>query len=93
MTHKSRYPGWKFRTDSSIQSVYKESSKACFGEEGKIIGIHAGLECGLLSEKIPEMDMLSIGPNMYDIHTPKERLSLSSAARVCDLVLDMLKRI
>ena len=93
VTHKSRYPGWKFRTDSSIQSVYKESSKACFGEEGKIIGIHAGLECGLLSEKIPEMDMLSIGPNMYDIHTPKERLSLSSAARVCDLVLDMLKRI
>lgn len=91
--HKSRYPGWKFRTDSAIQSVYKESSKACFGEAGKIIGIHAGLECGLLSEKIPEMDMLSIGPNMYDIHTPNERLSLSSAARVCDLVLDMLKRI
>ena len=48
---------------------------------------------GLLSEKIPEMDMLSIGPNMFDIHTPKERLSISSAARVCDLVLDMLKRI
>jgi dipeptidase D len=47
----------------------------------------------LLSEKIPEMDMLSIGPNMYDIHTPKERLSLSSSSRVCDLVLDMLKRI
>ena len=93
VTHKSRYPGWKFRADSAIQSIYKESSKACFGEEGKIIGIHAGLECGLLSEKIPEMDMLSIGPNMFDIHTPKERLSISSAARVCDLVLDMLKRI
>lgn len=93
VTHKSRYPGWKFRTDSFIQSIYTESSKACLGNEGKIIGIHAGLECGLLSEKIPEMDMLSIGPNMYDIHTPKERLSLSSAARTCDLVLDMLKRI
>ena len=93
VTHKSRYPGWKFRTDSAIQSIYKESSKACFCKEGKIIGIHAGLECGLLSEKIPEMDMLSIGPNMYDIHTPKERLSLSSSSRVCALVLDMLKRI
>lgn len=93
VTHKSRYPGWQFRTDSAIQAIYKESSKACFGEEGKIIGIHAGLECGLLSKKIPKMDMISIGPNMYDIHTPKERLSLSSASRVCDLVLDMLKRI
>lgn len=93
VSHKSRYPGWKFRTDSAIQAIYKESSKDCFGNEGKIIGIHAGLECGLLSEKIPEMDMLSIGPNMYDIHTPKERLSLSSAARTCNLVLDMLKRI
>lgn len=91
--HKSRYPGWKFRTDSVIQAIYNESSRACFGEEGKIIGIHAGLECGLLSEKIPEMDMLSIGPNMYDIHTPNERLSLTSSARVCDLVLDILKRI
>ena len=57
------------------------------------IGIHAGLECGLLSQKIPEMDMISIGPNMYDIHTPKEKMSLSSGERVCALVLDMLKRI
>ena len=93
VSHRSRYPGWNFRADSKIQSVYKESSRACFGEEGKIIGIHAGLECGLLSQKIPEMDMISIGPDMYDIHTPKEKMSLSSAKRVCGLVLDMLKRI
>ncbi len=93
ISHRSRYPGWNFRSNSKIQSVYKESSRACFGEEGKIIGIHAGLECGLLSQKIPEMDMISIGPNMYDIHTPKEKMSLSSGERVCALVLDMLKRI
>lgn len=91
--HKSRYPGWSFRDNSVIQSIYKEASRACFGEEGKIIGIHAGLECGLLSEKIPDMDMLSIGPDMYDIHTPKEKMSVSSAERMFNLVLDILGRI
>ena len=91
--HKSRYPGWSFRDNSVIQSIYKDASRACFGEEGQIIGIHAGLECGLLSEKIPEMDMLSIGPDMYDIHTPKEKMSVSSAERVFNLVLEILKRI
>lgn len=89
--HHGRYPAWAFKEKSRIQEVYREAFSACFGQEAKIIGIHAGLECGLLSREIPEMDMISIGPDMYDIHTPAERLSVPSAVRVYNLLLHMLE--
>ena len=89
--HKSRYPGWAFNKDSRLQEVYLTSYRNLFGTDASIIGIHAGLECGLVKEAIPDMDILSIGPNMYDIHTPDERLSVSSAGRVYDLLLEMLR--
>ncbi|MBE6562012.1 MAG: aminoacyl-histidine dipeptidase [Ruminococcaceae bacterium] len=88
--HYSRYPGWDFRRDSRMQEIYLASARAVLGHEGKIIGIHAGLECGLLSREIPEMDMISIGPDMFDIHTPSEQLSVSSAERMYQLVCHML---
>ncbi len=91
--HYSRYPGWDFRRDSRMQEIYLDSARAVLGHEGKIIGIHAGLECGLLSREIPEMDMISIGPDMFDIHTPAEQLSVSSAERMYQLVLHMLASI
>jgi len=89
-THSGRYPGWDFRRDSELQSIYLRSAKEVLGIDANIIGIHAGLECGLLSHELPEMDMISIGPNMYDIHTPDERMSVSSGDRVYDLVVHML---
>ncbi len=91
--HYSRYPGWDFRRDSRMQQVYLSSVREVLGREGKIIGIHAGLECGLLSRAIPEMDMISIGPDMFDIHTPAEQMSVSSAERMYRLVCHMLASI
>ncbi len=88
--HRSRYPGWSFSVDSRIQDVYRNAYRALFGKEANIIGIHAGLECGLVKAAIPEMDILSIGPDMFDIHTPAEKISLSSAERVYQLLLRML---
>ena len=55
--------------------------------------IHAGLECGLLSEKMPELDMVAIGPDILDIHTPKEKLSIPSAIRVYDYLLEVLQEL
>jgi len=90
VSHHNRYPGWDFKRDSRMQEIYRTSSRAVLGREGRIIGIHAGLECGLLSREIPEMDMISIGPDMKDIHTPAEQLSVSSAERIYRLVCHML---
>jgi len=93
VSHHHRYPGWNFKKNSRLQEIYRNSTRACLGKEGNIVGIHAGLECGLLSKELPEMDILSIGPDMYDIHTPAERMSVSSALRVYDLILHILASI
>jgi len=71
-----------------ITEIYQE----LFQEEPKIQAIHAGLECGIFSGKIKDLDCISFGPNNYDIHTPKERLSISSTERVWKLILEFLKR-
>lgn len=89
-THVGRYPGWDFNRSSQMQKIYQDASRAVLGTAGEIIGIHAGLECGLLSREIPDMDMISIGPNMADIHTPAEKLSISSGDRVYNIVLHIL---
>ncbi len=91
--HHSRYPGWAFTQDSRLQPLYLETYRDRFGKEAKIAGIHAGLECGLIKEVIPEMDIISIGPNMYDIHTPDEKLSISSSVRVYDLLVHLLAKL
>ena len=69
--------------------VYKEM----FKEEPAVQVIHAGLECGLFYEKIPGLDCISIGPDMKDIHTSEETLSISSTARVYEYLLEVLKRL
>jgi Di- and tripeptidases len=74
------YPAWQYEADSKIRdlcvSVYKDVS----GSDAQIQAIHAGLECGLLKEKLPQTDMISFGPNIYNVHTPEEHLSISSVA-------------
>ena len=72
-----------------MRKVYLDT----YGKEPQIITIHAGLECGIFSEKIPGLDCVSIGPNNYDIHTPEERLSISSTARVWEYLKKVLKEI
>ena len=88
---RGEYPGWKYRQDSPLRdkmvSVYREM----YGSEPEIQALHAGLECGVFAAKIPGLDCVSFGPNMYDIHTTKERLSLSSAERVWNYLLKVLQ--
>lgn len=87
------YPAWEYKTDSAMRELMAKTYQELFGEEAKIEAIHAGLECGLFSGKISGLDCISFGPNMYDIHTPKERLSISSAQRTWKLIVEFLKRL
>nr|WP_312579803.1 aminoacyl-histidine dipeptidase [Sedimentibacter sp.] len=87
------YPEWQYKKDSQIRDLMLEVYKEMYGKEAKIEAIHAGLECGFLKEKIGDIDMISMGPSMYDVHTTKERLSISSTERVFDFLCEVLKRI
>ncbi len=91
MEFSGEYPGWAYRKDSPLRETFLASFQTLFHKEPKVIAIHAGLECGLFSQKIDNLDCISIGPNMVDIHTVKERLSISSTGRTYQLLLDVLK--
>ena len=85
------YPAWQFRRDSPLRDAAMRAYNTRFGKMPKIEGIHAGLECGLFSGKIPDLDCISLGPDIFDVHSPKERLSVASAARTYALLQDILK--
>ena len=89
--HYSRYPGWKYEKDSLLRDKYIESARRALGKEAIVEAIHAGLECGIIKSNIPYMDIISIGPDMRDIHSPDEALDLDSFARLWSLIEDMLK--
>jgi dipeptidase D len=91
--HGEGYPGWTPNVNSPILKVALDSFKRLFNEEGQALAIHAGLECGLISEKYPNMDMVSYGPTMRDIHSPDERMEIVAVERFWDLTLDILKNI
>lgn len=86
------YPAWEYRADSDIRETISAVYQELFNEEPVFEAIHAGLECGILSGKIADLDCVSFGPNNYDIHTPKERLSISSTEKVWKLLKEFLKR-
>lgn len=86
------YPGWQFDPDSKLRATMVTVYKEMFGEEPMVEAIHAGLECGIMISKIPGLDCVSFGPNMYDIHTTEERLSISSTERMWNYILEILKR-
>jgi len=86
------YPGWAFRRDSALRDKMVSIYTQMYGEAPKIRAIHAGLECGLLSAKLPNLDCVSIGPDMQGIHTAEERLSISSVKRVWDFVVEVVRR-
>ena len=87
------YPAWQYRKDSPLRDAAVRAYEARFGTTPKIEGIHAGLECGLFCGKIPDLDCISLGPDILDIHSPKERLSVSSTARTYALLWDILKQL
>ncbi len=91
--HWNRYPGWAFRDGSALQSVYLDTWKTLFDRDARVLGIHAGLECGLFIEKVPDMDIISIGPDVRNLHCPDELVTISSMERLYALVLTMLEKL
>lgn len=85
------YPGWVYRVDSPLRDKMIRIFKEMYGSEPKVEAIHAGLECGILGSKIKDLDCVSIGPDMKDIHTTEERLSISSTKRVWEYVVKLLE--
>lgn len=79
---RSQYPAWEFRNESKLRDHLQSQYKEMFGKEMKVEAIHAGLECGLIAEKMPEIDIVSIGPDMFRVHTIDEKLDISSTIRV-----------
>ena len=87
------YPAWKMNPNSKLTKTAVESYKKLFGKEPQVKGIHAGLECGLFSERYPNLDMVSFGPTLRGVHSPDERLLIPTVQMVWDHLLDILKNI
>ncbi len=87
----SRYPAWNYKEDSELRKHMISVYNSLFGENPKIKAIHAGLECGLLGKKFPDVDMISFGPDIKGAHTPKEKLSISSTRKAWEFFLKVLK--
>jgi len=87
------YPGWLPNTDSEILTVLDKVYEKLHGEKAKIAACHAGLECGILGQNYPEMDMVSFGPTILGAHSPDERASISSTQKFWNFLLEILKNI
>lgn len=87
------YPGWKPNINSEILKTFKESYQKLFNKEPEVKAIHAGLECGIIGEKYPKMDMISFGPTMFDVHSPGEKLKHDTVQPFYDLLVDVLQNI
>lgn len=85
------YPGWRFRKDSPLREKMVRLYEEMYGKSPRVEAIHAGLECGILGSKIPDLDCVSIGPDMQDIHTTEETLSISSTGRVWEYLVRLLE--
>jgi len=87
------YPGWQYQEDSTIRDLCVSAYKEVSGRDAQIQAIHAGLECGLLREKLPQTDMISFGPNLYNVHTPDEHLSIGSVANTWTFLMAVLAKL
>ena len=85
------YPAWEYRRESPLRERMVKVFQAQYGHEPKIEAIHAGVECGLLCGKLPDLDCVSVGPDLLEIHTPREKMSISSVQRVWAFLLEVLK--
>lgn len=92
MEIEGAYPGWEYKKDSRLRDLMVDVFKDQYGKEPTVEAIHAGLECGMFAGKIPGLDCVSIGPNLDQIHTVRENMSISSVQRVYEFVLEVLKR-
>ena len=85
------YPAWKMNPNSKMTKLAVETYRKLFGKDPKVLGIHAGLECGLFSEKYPNLDMVSFGPTLRGVHSPDERLLIPTVQMVWDHMMEILK--
>ena len=90
---RGQYPAWEYRKESHLRDVMCKVYSDMYGKDATVVTIHAGLECGIFSDKMEGLDCVSIGPDNKDIHTPEERLSLSSFNRVYEYIINVLKNI
>ena len=88
-----KYPAWKMRANSALTDLTVKSYEKLFGKEPLVKGIHAGLECGLFSEKYPNLDMVSFGPTLRNVHTPEEALLIPTVQMVWDHLLEVLRNL
>ena len=89
--HRARYPGWEGDPHSPVSMLWQKTYRNTTGRDISDTVIHAGLECGLISAKIPGLDVISIGCNIYDLHTPAERMELPSFERIYRTLLAFLR--
>jgi dipeptidase D len=88
----NEYPGWSYAPESPIRDTFTQVFTDMFSDELKVEAVHAGLECGLFIEKLPGLDAVSVGPTVFDVHTPQEKLDLASFYKVWLLLLNVLRK-
>lgn len=93
VTFDDAYVGWAPNPDSKVLKVAEESYESLFGNKPKVEALHAGLECGLFLEKMPNLDMISFGPTLKDIHSPNEKANIASVADFWKLLTDIIRRL
>ena len=92
-SESGRYPAWEYRKDSPLRALMIDTFETLYGRKPVVEAIHAGLECGLFSDRLPGLDCVSFGPDMQDIHTTRERLNVASVARTWEYLLAILRRL
>ena len=91
VSYTGDYPGWNYRADSKVREKCEKIYCQQYGKKPLVLSIHAGLECGIFINKLPGLDAVSFGPDILDIHTPRERLNIESVKRVWEFLLAFLK--
>jgi len=91
MNHHSRYPGWSFEKNSAMREQYLESYRRVMGRDVEVTIIHAGLECGIIKNHLPEMDAISVGPDMQGIHSPDEKMDLASCEKFWEILVGVIE--
>ena len=90
-SQSGEYPAWEYKEDSLLRDTMVQVYADLYGKQAEVVAIHAGLECGLLGEKIPGLDAVSIGPEMHDIHTSREKLGIASVGRTWEFIKAVLR--
>ena len=92
-TFRGDYPAWEMKQDSPLRNLCERVYTEQYGKAPVVETVHAGLECGLFAEKVPDFDMVSFGPNLLDIHSPSERAEIPSVERTWEFLLNVLAEI